>query len=222
LHIDEIFVIDLSQLGSHKNNIWAADFFGLATQKFVIRRLAFLPFRFCLRNSYSLSCTMVWISLLVFSTLEKTGLHKMGHGMALLYFLYFDSTWRYRTDGYRQVSSLALSSSNKTPIWGVGIVETKACYAWERMELRVWGFTQKEVLAHLGFPLVLLFCWMEFSFRSEGLYLMNGGRHRHIGFWAGGGFYQGTFLNLQDSCNTEQSYYCLLAGWKRSYDEIGR
>merc|ERR1712098_1041447 len=85
----------------------------------------------------------------------------------------------------------------------------------------VWGFTQKEVLAHLGFPLVLLFCWMEFSFRSEGLYLMNGGRHRHIGFWAGGGFYQGTFLNLQDSCNTEQSYYCLLVGWKRSYDEIG-
>lgn len=51
LNIDDFFflVIDFDLLGSHKNNIWAADFFGLATQEFVIRRLSFL-FSFRLRD----------------------------------------------------------------------------------------------------------------------------------------------------------------------------
>lgn len=65
-------------------------------------------------------------------------------------------------DGYRLVSSLALSSSTKTLTWRVGIVETKACMG--KNGAAGLGFYTKEVLAHQGSPLVLAVCWKGFFF----------------------------------------------------------
>lgn len=49
----------------------------------------------------------------------------------------------------------------------------KRKHAWERMELRGWGFTQKKLLHIWDPPLVLAVCWMGFFlFVSRGgLYL---------------------------------------------------
>lgn len=85
--------------------------------------------------------------------------------------LYFNSTWRYRMDGYRPVSSLALSSSTKTFAWGVGIVETKACMG--KNGAAGLGFYTKEALAHLGSPFgfgCLLDGFFSFRFSRRSLF----------------------------------------------------
>lgn len=135
-------VLDLDRLRSHKNTIWAADFFGLATQKFVIRRFGLFFFPFVLRNNFFsfpfFSCTMVWNLDFLFAGFLDVGKssactkRKWGHGRNLLcvaspFFFFFTSlrTWRYRNGNDGNLAGifcwLSSNSSTKiTRVWGVG------------------------------------------------------------------------------------------------------